>query len=93
MTQQQQPLYSEKEILADALTTEKTATTHYNQFAGECVHQGVRNAILDCLDKEQAIQQDVFQMMHAKGFYPTPAAQSQKVEEAKQKFSQCAQQF
>ncbi len=90
MTQQQQPLYSEKEVLADALAAEKATTNHYNQFASECVHQGVRNAILDCLDKEQAIQQDVFQMMHAKGYYPTPAAQSQKVEEAKQKFSQCA---
>lgn len=93
MQQQQQPLYSEKEVLADALTAEKTATEHYNQFANECVHQGVRNAILDCLNKEQAIQQDVFNMMHSKGYYPTPAAQAQKVEEAKQKYSQCAQQF
>ena len=47
----QQP-YSEKEVLADALTAEKTATDHYNTFANECVHENVRNAILDCLDKE-----------------------------------------
>lgn len=92
MTQQQQP-YSEKEVLADALASEKSATEHYNQFANECVHDNVRNAILDCLEKEHAIQQDVFNMMHSKGFYPTPPAQAQKVEEAKQKFSQCAQQF
>ena len=46
----QQP-YSEKEVLADALTAEKTATDHYNTFANECVHENVRNAILDCLDK------------------------------------------
>ena len=52
----QQP-YSEKEVLADALTAEKTATDHYNTFANECVHENVRNAILDCLDKEHAIQQ------------------------------------
>lgn len=90
---QQQPLYSEKEVLADALAAEKATTEHYNLWANECVHQEVRNAILDCLDKEQEIQQDVFHMMHSKGFYPTPAAQTQKVEEAKQKFSQCAQQF
>ena len=89
----EQSLYSEKEVLTDALTAEKTATEHYNQFANECVHANVRNAILDCLDKEHAIQQDVFNMMHAKGYYPTPAAPTQKVEEAKQKFSQCAQQF
>lgn len=90
---EQQQIFSEKEVLADALAAEKMATEHYNLWANECMHQGVRNAILDCLDKEQAIQQDVFQVMHAKGFYPVPPAQSQKVEEAKQKFSQCAQQF
>ena len=92
MTQQQQP-YSEKEVLADALSAEKTATQHYNLFATECVHSNVRDTILDCLSKEHEIQQDVFNMMHAKGYYPTPEAQMQKVEEAKQKFSQCAQQF
>ncbi len=89
----EQQIFSEKEVLADALASEKSATEHYNLWANECMHQGVRNAILDCLDKEQAIQQDVFQVMHAKGFYPVPPAQPQKVEEAKQKFSQCAQQF
>ena len=80
----QQP-YSEKEVLADALTAEKTAT--------ECVHENVRNAILDCLDKEHAIQQDVFNIMHGKGYYPTPAAEMQKVDEAKQKYSQCMKTF
>lgn len=88
----QQP-YSEKEVLADALSAEKSATEHYNQFANECVHENVRNAMLDCLDKEHAIQKEVFDMMHSKGYYPTPTAETQKVEEAKQKFSQCAKQF
>ena len=88
----QQP-YSEKEVLADALTAEKTATDHYNTFANECVHENVRNAILDCLDKEHAIQQDVFNIMHGGGYYPTPAAEMQKVDEAKQKYSQCMKTF
>lgn len=89
----EQQIFSEKDVLADALTAEKTATEHYNLWANECVNSGVRDAILDCLDKEHSIQKDVFNMMHGKGFYPTPAAQMQKVTEAKQKFSQCAQQF
>ena len=91
MDHTKQPLYSEKEVLSDALTAEKTATEHYNIWANECVHANVRDAILDCLDKEHAIQQDVFRMMHGWGFYPTPAAEMQKVVEAKQKLSQCAQ--
>lgn len=85
----QNQLYTDKEVLGDALTAEKTATDHYNTFANECVHENVRHAILHCLEQEHDIQQDVFCMMHDKGFYPTPAAQEQKIEEAKQKFSQC----
>ena len=89
----QQPLYSEKEVLADALTAEKAATNNYNTFSNECVHDSVRNVILDCLEKEHDIQQEVFTMMHDRGFYPTPSADTQKVEEAKQKYQQCMQSF
>ena len=86
-------LYTDKEILADALTAEKTATDHYNTFANECVHENVRSAILHCLEQEHAIQQDVFEVLHAKGLYPTPAADEKKVEEAKQKFAQARKTF
>ncbi len=81
--------YSEKEILADALAAEKAATGHYNTFATECVHDRVRGAILKCLDEEHEIQKSVFDEMHARGYYPTPAAESTKVEQARQKFQQC----
>ena len=80
----QQSFYSEKEMFADALTAEKTATTLYNTFSNECVHENVRNAILDCL---------VFNMMLDRGYYPTPSAETQKVDEAKQKFGECMQKF
>lgn len=83
-----QPLYSEKEVLADALTAEKTCTTHFDTFANECVHSEVRDELLHILGQEHAIQNEVFQMMHEKGFYPTPDAEKQKVDQAKQKFSQ-----
>ena len=46
-------VYSEKEVLADALTAEKSATNNYNTFSNECVHEDVRNAILDCLKNTQ----------------------------------------
>lgn len=86
MTEQ---IYTDKEVLADALTAEKTATNHYNTFANECVHDNVRDAILHCLEQEHSIQEDVFHMMHQRGYYPTPDAEAAKVETAKQKFSQC----
>ena len=61
MTEQ---IYTDKEILADALTAEKAATNNYNAFANECVHDSVRDAILHCLEQEHCIQEDVFNMMH-----------------------------
>lgn len=82
-------IYTDKEILCDALTAEKTATNNYNTFANECVHDNVRNAILHCLEEEHVIQEDVFNTMHARGYYPTPSAEDKKVDEAKQKFAQC----
>ncbi len=79
--------FKEKEVLTDALCTEKAATDHYNTFANECLHDGLRNTILQCLDQEHKIQYDVFNVMHEKGFYPTPAAEQQKIDDAKQKFA------
>lgn len=83
-----QPLYSDKEVLADALSAQKTCTTLFNTFSNECVHKEVRDELLHILEQEHTIQKDVFDMMHTKGYYPTPDAQKQKVDEAKQKFQQ-----
>ena len=73
-------IYTEKEILGDALNTEKNAN--------ECVHENLRSTMMDLLQKEHEIQTDVFNQMHTMGFYPTPAAESKKIQEAKTKF-QC----
>ena len=74
-------LYTDKEVLQDALTAEKTATNNYNTYAT------VREAILNCLSEEHKIQEEVFNAMHTRGLYPTPEAEDKKVDEAKQKFS------
>ena len=79
-------IYTEKEILGDALNTEKNATNLYNLGANECVHDNLRETMLNLLSKEHEIQVDVFNQMHTMGFYPTPAAESKKVQEAKTKF-------
>lgn len=81
-----QSIYTEKEILGDALNTEKNATNLYNLGANECVHDGLRSTIMSLLNKEHEIQVDVFNQMHTMGYYPTPAADMKKVQEAKSKF-------
>lgn len=85
-----QEIYTEKEILGDALSAQKATTALFNTSANECVHEDVRQTFMHILNEEHEIQQDVFEMMHAKGYYPTPAADTKKVDEAKQQYCQCA---
>ena len=84
-----QSIYTEKEILGDALSTQKATTELFNKSANECVHEDVREVMLDILEEEHEIQQDVFNMMHQQGLYPTPAADEKKVQQLKQQYSQC----
>lgn len=80
--------YTDKEVLGDGLDAQKGATNLFNTFSNECVHDDVRNTLLDILNEEHKMQVDVFNMMHERGFYPTPSAEAQKVEEVKHTFSQ-----
>ncbi len=80
--------YTEKEMLSDALTAEKTATGLYNQFANECSHKDLRDEMMNLLNEEHGIQQDVFNYMHSKGYYPTPAAETTKIDAARQTFAE-----
>lgn len=82
-------IYTDKEILGDALAAQKSATGQFNMSANECVHEDVRKTMLHILSQEHDIQQDVFKMMHSQGYYPTPAADDQKLLQVKQQYSQC----
>lgn len=82
--------YSEKEILADGLSAQKASTSLYNTSVNECVHDNVRSTMMKILAEEHLIQVDVFNLMHARGFYETPAADDKKVTAAAQKFAQSA---
>lgn len=80
--------FTDKEILADGLSTQKSATEKFNTFANECVHDSLRSTMINILEQEHSISTDVFNMMHQRGMYETPPAEDKKIIEAKQKFSQ-----
>ena len=84
--------YTEKEVLADGLCAQKASTGHFNMAATECVHDGLRNTLLNILSEEHKIQGEVFDMMHERGLYETPAAEEKKVQSVKQKFAKSYQQ-
>lgn len=83
------PGYTDKEILGDGLSTQKATTSLFNMSANECVHPQLRDTLMNILKQEHDIQFDVFNLMHQRGYYQTPAAEEKKVQEAKQKFAQC----
>ena len=82
-------IYTEKEILGDALSAQKATTALFNTAATECVHKDVHHVMMDILNEDHEIQQNIFDTMHTKGIYPTPAADDQKLQETKQQYSQC----
>ena len=80
--------FTDKEIFSDGLSAQKATTGMFNMASNECVHDDVRKTMLKILEQEHSIQNEVFQMMHTRGYYETPAAEDKKVQEAKQKFAQ-----
>lgn len=78
----------EKEMLQDSLISQKLITESYNTFAGECVNEQLRGAFLNILDDEHRIQADLFCSLQSNGWYQVEPADAQKVQKARQKFSQ-----
>mgnify|MGYP001015732142 FL=1 len=60
--------------------------SNYNTFANECADPVLKKTLMDILNDEHSIQFDVFCELHSRGLYPTPMAETQKVDQAKQKF-------
>ena len=79
--------FGEKEILTDALSSQKFATENYNTFANECSNPSVKNEFMNILNEEHQIQFEVFSEMNKRGWYPTQPAEQQKISQAKQKFN------
>ena len=78
--------FGDKEMLADALSTQKFVTGNYSMFATECATPKIRSDILTILSEEHQIQNELFCEMQTRGWYPTPGAEMQKVTDAKSKF-------
>jgi spore coat protein CotF len=78
--------FGDKEVMQDALTSEKYITETYNIWVNECATPEVRNQFKSILDEEHNMQNDVFCEMQTRGWYKTPAAEQPKVDQAKQNF-------
>ena len=87
MTNCQNTNYTDKNIMCDAIVTQKFITGGYNYSANECAHPNVKNALMDILNEEHCILHDVFDEMSKRGWYPTEEAPETKKNEVKTTFT------
>jgi len=81
------------EIMTDLLTSQKTITENYNNYANECASKELKNSFLNILQEEHQIQADVFQVMNQRGWYKTQPADQNQLSTTKQKFESMQQQM
>lgn len=78
--------FNAKEMMNDALSTQKHLTETYNTWANECVSPTLKNEFMSILEEEHQIQHDLFKDMQQRGWYQVEQADTNKVNQAKQKF-------
>lgn len=86
----QSKCFDDREMLFDALISQKTLTDTYNTYANECATNAVRDELMNILTEEHQIQQDVFTELQKRGWYKTDPADQQKVEQIKKEFGENA---
>lgn len=80
------PSFCDQDILTDMLSTQKFVTDGYNTFTNECATPAVKTDFMNILSEEHNMQSEVFTEMQKRGWYPTEAADQNKVNQAKQKY-------
>ena len=78
--------FGDKDIMTDLLSSQKFVTDGYNTFSSECACPSLRSDVLNILNEEHHIQSEVFTEMHKRGWYPTEAADQNKITQVRQKF-------
>ena len=81
--------FEEKQMLGDALNSQKFIAGVYNNDVMECATPAVRNCICGILEDERRMQEEIFEEMNRRGFYPTEKAEEKKIAETKQTYGAC----
>jgi hypothetical protein len=62
--------FSDKDILTDLLLGIKMISTGYHTAVLEAANDRVRNALIQVNNEELSTQKQIFDLMHARGWYP-----------------------
>ena len=77
----------DRQIMENILLTTKGACDLYMHGAIESPTPGVHQAFSTALNNTLCMQDEVYQQMAAKGWYPSEKASQQKCSEVRQKYS------
>ena len=88
--EQNQCKMNEQQKLNDLLTTQKFLTGAYNSYYCESATTTVKNCLSSILADEHRIQEEIFNEMNSRGYYPLEKAEDNKINATKQKFAQKA---
>ena len=77
----------DQEIITDLMLTEKKMSANYDTYASECVNTQLRDTFVSMLTKSHETQTHLFKTAQQKGWYQVEQAQTRKVDQARQKFT------
>lgn len=78
--------FGDREMMEDALSSQKFITEGYNSFANECASPSLKTDFMNILNEEHQIQHELFLEMQKRGWYQVEAADQNKVQQEKQKY-------
>ena len=77
----------DQEVMTDLMLTEKKMSANYDTYASECVNTQLRDTFVSMLTQSHETQSNLFKTAQQKGWYQVEQAERQKVDQARQKFT------
>ena len=77
----------DQEVMTDLMLTEKKMSTNYDTYASECVNTQLRDTFVNMLTQSHETQTNLFKTAQQKGWYQVEQSPAQKVDQARQKFT------
>lgn len=86
------PQMNDRDFVNDLLSTEKYMAASYSSALNEASHQALYQDILTIRNETQQSQRDLYNLMFNNGWYSLEAADTQKLQQSHQQFSNYIQQ-
>ena len=77
---------TDKEMMTDLLTHQKTMTNLYNNYSNECTNKALQSDMLTILREEHNMQADIFTELKKRGWYMPTDAQQTEIKQARAKY-------